>query len=103
MTINEKPKYPPEHARGGKMLDMNGYKSKIRTFLLPFIQNRSLADEQDMFALGLVNSLFAMQLVLFVEREFAITVENEDLDIANFQSIDAIAHMVSRKLDGGRA
>jgi acyl carrier protein len=53
-----------------------------------------------MFVLGVVNSLFAMQLVMFVEKEFQITVENEDLDFANFQSISAIAHLVDRKLNG---
>lgn len=70
---------------------------RIRTFLAGFFQNLELEDEQDIFALGFVNSLFAMQLVLFVEKEFAVSVENEDLDIDNFRSIRAIATLVERK------
>lgn len=79
---------------------MEEHREKIRAFLSPVFQDRGLADDQDMFALGLVNSLFAMQLVLFVEKTFGFTVESEDLDIENFRSINAIARLVDRKLNG---
>lgn len=46
----------------------------------------------------MVNSLFAMQLVLFVEKEFGFKVENEDLDYENFKSLDAIHGFIQRKL-----
>jgi len=42
-------------------------------------------DDEDLFAAGLVNSLFAMQLVLFVEKKFSIKVENQDLRYCQFQ------------------
>ena len=32
-----------------------------------------------------------MQLVAFVEKEFGITVADEDLDLDNFRTVDAIA------------
>jgi methoxymalonate biosynthesis acyl carrier protein len=70
----------------------------VNTFLSSHLRSQELASDQDIFALGLVNSLFAMQLVNFVEREFGITVENEDLEIANFNTIDAIASLVQRKI-----
>lgn len=54
-------------------------------------------DSEDFFAAGLVDSLFAIQLVAFVEKEFGVAVEREDLDIANFLSINAIVAFVSRK------
>jgi methoxymalonate biosynthesis acyl carrier protein len=44
-----------------------------------------------------VNSMFAMQLVLFVEQEFNISVENEDLELDNFRTINAITNLVERK------
>ena len=62
-----------------------------------FLQNRDLQDDQDIFALGLVNSLFAMQLVLFIEKEFNMTVGNEDLDLENFRTIDAMVRLVEQK------
>ncbi len=70
-----------------------------RAFLAKFFQNLDLQDDQDIFAMGFVNSLFAMQLVLFVESEFGISVENEDLDIDNFKSINAIVNLVERKAE----
>jgi len=56
-----------------------------------------LADDGDFFELGLVDSLFALQLVSFVEQEFDISIEPDDLDIANFCSIDALNAFVSAK------
>lgn len=72
--------------------------TKIRSFLMKFFENIELADDQDIFALGFVNSLFAMQLVLFVEKEFELKVDDEDLDIDNFRTLNAIAALVERKI-----
>ncbi|HET8841516.1 MAG TPA: phosphopantetheine-binding protein [Ktedonobacteraceae bacterium] len=71
--------------------------TKTRNFLTKFFQNIEITDDQDIFALGFVNSLFAMQLVLFVEKEFDMKIEDEDLDIDNFRSLNAIAELVERK------
>jgi acyl carrier protein len=76
---------------------MEESKAKIRNFLSMFIRNHDLRDGDDIFSLGLVNSLLAMQLVAFVEKEFDIAVADEDLDIENFRSVDAIADFIGRK------
>lgn len=67
-----------------------------RNFLAQYI-SEEVDDDENIFAAGLVNSLFAMQLVLFVEKEYAITVERDDLDLSNFHSLNAIADFVTRK------
>lgn len=54
--------------------------------------------DEDLFDSGLVNSLFAMTLLLQVEQTFAIKVESGDLDLANFRSANAIAGFVQGKL-----
>jgi methoxymalonate biosynthesis acyl carrier protein len=38
-----------------------------------------------------------MQLVNFVEKEFGITIEDEDLDLANFRTLESIDGLVERK------
>lgn len=76
---------------------MDGNKAKIREFLGRHIKNHELQDDVDIFANGFVNSLFAMQLVLFVEGEFGITLGNEDLKLDNFRSINALNELVERK------
>jgi len=73
------------------------HKAKVRTFLSKYIRNHELSDDDDIFGLGFVNSLFAMQLVMFVEREFGITVNNEDLDMENFGTVNAIVKLVEKK------
>lgn len=72
-------------------------KNKIREFVSRFVRGYDLGDGEDIFATGFVNSMFAMQLVQFVEQTFGIAVESEDLEIDNFRSIDAIAALVERK------
>jgi acyl carrier protein len=72
-------------------------KAKIREFLSRFFRDHQLADDEDIFASGYVNSMFAMQLVQFVEQEFGITVESEDLELDNFRTVDAISALVERK------
>lgn len=69
------------------MTDTN-YKQDIRSFLENFISEEDFANEDDIFELGLVSSLMAMQLVLFVEKMLDIRVESEDLNLDNFRSID---------------
>jgi len=56
------------------------------------------ADTDDIFELGFVNSLFAMKLLTYIESEFVITVENDEMDLTNFNSISNIVSYVSSKL-----
>ena len=74
----------------------------IKTQVKDFLQKRIGEDvqfsyEDDIFKLGLVNSLFALELVVFLENTFSITVENDDLDLNNFSSISNIEQFISRK------
>lgn len=80
-------------------MDPTSVKIRIEQFLRGRIKNIELDDDADYFALGFVNSLFAMQLVLFVEKEFQIAVEDEDLRIENFNSISALTNFVRQKLE----
>ena len=76
---------------------MEEVKIKIRSFLSRFFRKSNLQDDDDIFKAGFVNSLFAMQLVMFLEKEFDITVENTDLDFNNFRTITAILNFVESK------
>ena len=76
---------------------MDEIKVKVRGFLARFFRKHELADDEDIFALGFINSLFAMQLVMFLEKEFAVRIENKDLDFSNFKTINSIADLVIKK------
>jgi methoxymalonate biosynthesis acyl carrier protein len=72
-------------------------RTKVRAYLSEYIKGHDLQDDDDFFALGLVNSLFAMQLVLFVEKEFDIAIDGSDMNFDNFKTVNAIAEIVERK------
>jgi acyl carrier protein len=72
-------------------------KHKIREYFSKAI-SLPLGDTDDFFEMGLVDSLFALQLVLFVENEFQLHVEGEDLDLDNFCTINAVERFVAKKL-----
>ena len=71
---------------------------KVKNFVGQYLNTDALDYDLDLFASGMVNSLFAMQLVLFVEKEYGFKVENDDLDIENFKSLNAIDAFIKRKL-----
>lgn len=79
-------------------MDAASARIKVTNFVSEYLSNAEVDPELDLFASGMVNSLFAMQLVLFVEKDFGIAVDNEDLDYQNFRSIVAICDFVGRKL-----
>lgn len=76
---------------------MEETKVKIREFLGQHIKSSQLTDDTDIFATGLVTSLFAMQIVLFVEGTFGIMLDSDDLMLDNFRTVNALTDLVSRK------
>ena len=77
---------------------MRERKDKIKNFLSRFFRNHELRDDDDIFAMGFVNSLLALQLVNFLQKEFSITVEDDDLDFENFRTINNMDALLERKL-----
>ena len=79
------------------MIQETEAKEAVRNFIVGSIFVENLRDDDDLFESGLVNSLFAVQLMTFIEKTFAIEVGADDLDIKNFQSIDAATEFVLRR------
>lgn len=77
---------------------MIDYTIPIRDFFSRFFRVDEVGGDDDIFARALVNSLFAMQLILWIESEFGVEVGDEDLRLANFNSVNAIAAFITRKV-----
>jgi len=73
-------------------------KQIVKDFLSKYLRTNDCGDDDDIFASGFVNSLFAMQLVLFLEKKFEIVVEKKDLDVQNFKSLNAITKFLDMKM-----
>ncbi|MNC76933.1 D-alanine--poly(phosphoribitol) ligase subunit 2 [compost metagenome] len=77
---------------------MADIKSDVRTFLSRYVKNQDIQDDEDIFSSGAVNSLFAMQLIMYLESRFNIRITNQEMNPDNFKSINSIEQTVSRLL-----
>ncbi|AUS77116.1 acyl carrier protein [Actinoalloteichus sp. AHMU CJ021] len=78
-------------------------RAEVRQFITGRFPQITLDDDQDIFALGFVNSLFAMELVMFVEQRLGVRVPNDELRRENFSSVTAMAALVDRVGTGTEA
>jgi len=72
-------------------------KEVISRFILDSINLRDLKEDDHLFETGIVNSLFAVQLMTFIEKTFGIEIGSDDLDIENFKSIKSTSEFVLKK------
>jgi acyl carrier protein len=70
---------------------------EIKSFIIGRFPQADLGDDQDIFALGFVNSLFATELVMFIEGTFGIVIPNEELTLDNFRTVASMAELVARQ------
>ena len=59
-----------------------------------------LADEASFLEEGVVDSTGVLELVMFVEETFGITVQDEEILPQNFDSVSQLTAYVQRKLAG---
>jgi methoxymalonate biosynthesis acyl carrier protein len=69
----------------------------VREFISNSIDLGNASDEQNLFESGIVNSLFVIQLMTFLEKTYRIEIGMDDLELDNFKSIGAAADFVLRK------
>lgn len=74
-----------------------GIKNTVRRFIAGAVNGAEIKDDDNLFDSGVVNSLFAVQLMTFIEKAFSIEVGMEDLEMENFRSLNATAAFVLRK------
>jgi methoxymalonate biosynthesis acyl carrier protein len=58
---------------------------------------RDVADDYPLIENGVLTSLQTVELVMFMEERFGITVEDDELDEENFGSVQNIAGLVASK------
>ena len=77
-------------------------KNKIRTYIMDNIllgsADQSIADGDSFLEKGIIDSTGILELVAFVEDEFDIEVEDEELIPDNFDSIEKLAAYTQRKI-----
>jgi len=77
-------------------------KSKIRAFIIEnflFGNDDGLQDETSFLEEGIIDSTGVLELVNFIEEEFDITVDDEELIPENLDSINNAAEYLERKIN----
>lgn len=72
-------------------------KDIIRNYIELNTGVKDISNEVEIFNEGIVNSLFAIELMIFIEKEFNIKVNVEDLDLDHFKSINSISEFIEAK------
>ena len=72
-------------------------KQLLREFVLSSTNIGQVNDDDDLFESGIVNSLFAVQWMTFIENTFGIEIDVDDLDIQNFKSLNAATAFVLKR------
>ncbi len=78
--------------------DDTGIKDLIKKFLEAKKSGADLDDDTDLFKNGYVNSLFALEIVTFLEKTFNIKLSKNDISKENFSSINNITSLVKKLL-----
>ena len=80
---------------------MNATKEKIKTFIVEnflFGSEDGLKDETSFLEEGIIDSTGILELVTFLEEEFSIEVEDEELVPENLDSINNVTAFLERKI-----
>jgi len=72
-------------------------KKYIRDELAPGYDLNDLDEEQSLIETGILDSMGIVKLVAFIEEQYQIKVEDEDLLPENFEKISSIAELISKK------
>ena len=72
-------------------------RAMVESNLNVFNSGVAFTDDDNIFRKGFVDSLFAVQLIAYLESAFGIKVTNKDLDINNFHSVNKMVSFVERK------
>ena len=82
--------------------DTRKTRERIRNYVVAncvvFDDEAEFSDQDNFFDFGMVNSLFAMKLVTWLEQQWGIEILNEELFLYNFCSVERIHGFLKKKL-----
>lgn len=81
---------------------MSIIREKVRAFVIEnflFGNDEGIKDETSFLDQGIIDSTGILELVSFVEEEFSISVEDEEMVPENLDSINNVVAYLERKID----
>jgi acyl carrier protein len=83
-----------------RKMGMNGVREKIKKFVVDsftFGDEEAVSYSESFLESGIIDSTGILELVEFLEKEFGITIQDDELIPENLESIDNITAFLSRK------
>jgi acyl carrier protein len=84
-----------------KQVDEKVITEQIRSFIgqkFPLARRRKIHDEDNLLESGVIDSLGVLEIVTFLNEDYSLIVEDDDLTPEHFQSIHSIANFVEQRL-----
>ncbi|GED10742.1 acyl carrier protein [Cellulosimicrobium cellulans] len=78
--------------------DEDGLRRAVHGYLARYVDEPASLEQENLLTGGVLDSLAAAGLISFLERRFGVVVADDDLEIENFDSLDAITAFVRSKL-----
>lgn len=79
------------------MVQATDVKSRVyEYFVREVTEGREFDTAEDLFADGRIDSLKIVGVIGFVESQFGVVVEDEDFEISNFSSVDAVTALIEK-------
>ncbi len=81
---------------------MDQQKELVKNFIIEsflFGEEEKLKDDTDFFRSGIIDSTGIIELVGFIESSFPVKVEDEELVVNNFSSLNNVSAYLDRKLN----
>jgi acyl carrier protein len=72
-------------------------RSYILSVHLPGENPDMLSNDDDLLDMGILDSMAIMQLVDHLEKQYGITIPTEEIDPANFESINALVAFIDKQ------
>jgi methoxymalonate biosynthesis acyl carrier protein len=79
---------------------MEKYRHAVRAYIEKHLlaDVDGFSDDENFFEKRFVNSLFAMQLVSFIEKQVGTEIDGEDLSLENFSSVSRIVKLMAKMM-----
>jgi acyl carrier protein len=82
------------------MENINQIQQKVRQFIqeTSYVSEDQLSNDSLIFVQGVMDSMGFISIIDFIEENFSVTANDDELIESNFESINAISDFILRKM-----
>jgi acyl carrier protein len=62
------------------------------------LEKKSIALDEDLISSGIIDSMGILKLTAFLQQKFNIQIQDKDMNVGNFKSINSLKYFIETKL-----